>query len=251
MVEGWLRADPERASRILVTDRGSGRAARLVERHGVSEVASNEELVARSDIVFLAVKPIDVERVLRGVASTITAAKTVASVAAGVRTVTIESVLGADVPVFRLMPNVGVQVCAGTICFAPGRFTHTDAEQRVLDWLSLLGTVVPLAEGQFDAATALSGSGPAFLALLLEAFEDAGIVAGLSHQTARELILSTTIGTARLLDEKNLACTELRRMVMSPGGTSAAGLHRLEAAGVRGAIIDSILAAMTRARELG
>jgi pyrroline-5-carboxylate reductase len=251
MVEGWVRADAARAQRILVTDRGSGRAARLAELHGVTRVDSNDELVARADIVFLAVKPIDVERVLRGVAARITPPKAVASVAAGVQTVTIESVLEGTVPVFRLMPNVGVQVCAGTVCFAPGRFTNTDAEQRVLDWLGLLGTVVPLAESQFDAATALSGSGPAFLALLLEAFEDAGIVAGLSHRAARQLILSTAIGTARLLDEKELACSDLRRMVMSPGGTSAAGLHHLESAGVRGSIIGAVVAAMERARELG
>jgi pyrroline-5-carboxylate reductase len=94
--------------------------------------------------------------------------------------------------VFRLMPNVPVQVCAGTICFAPGRFTDTAAEERVLDWIRLLGTVVRLEERQFDAATALSGSGPAFIGLLIEAFEDAGIVSGLTHAKSRQLILSTS-----------------------------------------------------------
>ena len=98
--------------------------------------------------------------------------------AAGVATVTMESILDEDVPVFRLMPNVPVQVCAGTVCFAPGRFADTAAEERVLDWLRLLGTVVRLEERQFDAATALSGSGPAFIGLIVEAFEDAGIVVG-------------------------------------------------------------------------
>ena len=114
----------------------------------------------------------------------------------------------------------------------------------MLDWLRLLGSVVDLPERQFDAATALSGSGPAFIALVVEAFEDAGIVSGLTHAKARELILTTMTGTAALLSETDLACSTLRRMVMSPGGTSAAGLAQMERAGVRGAIIDGVLAAI-------
>jgi pyrroline-5-carboxylate reductase len=251
MVEGWLRAEPERAERILVTDRGSGRAARLAAERGVTQASSNAELVDRADVIVLAVKPTDVERVLRDLSGRIGRDKALASVAAGVETVTLESILDDDVPVFRLMPNVGVQVGSGTVCLAPGRHAHTVAEAHVLDWLRLLGTVVELPERQFDAATALSGSGPAFIALVVEAFEDAGIVSGLTHAKARELILTTMTGTAALLAESDMACSELRRMVMSPGGTSAAGLAQLERAGVRGAIIDGVLAAMRRAGELG
>jgi pyrroline-5-carboxylate reductase len=251
MIEGWVRADPARAGSIIATDRGSGKAARLAERLGIVAVASNEELVERADVVVLCVKPIDVERVLRAVGAKVTREKALASVAAGVPTVTMESTLSENVPVFRLMPNVGVQVCAGTVCFASGRYTHTAAEERVIDWMRLLGTVVPLEERQFDAATALSGSGPAFIALMVEAFEDAGIVAGLSHAKARELILSTMMGTAQLLQEHDLQCSTLRRMVTSPGGTAATGLAAMERAGVRGAIIDGVLAAMRRAAELG
>jgi pyrroline-5-carboxylate reductase len=153
--------------------------------------------------------------------------------------------------VFRFMPNVGVRVCAGTLCFAQGRFADTAAEERVLDWFSLLGTVVRLEERLFDAATALSGSGPAFIGLIVEAFEDAGIVGGLSAATARELILSTMVGTGRLLDETGIACSDLRRMVTSPGGTAAAGLAQMERASVRSGIIDGVLAAQRRAGELG
>ncbi len=251
MIEGWLRADGERAVRILATDRGSGRAARLARERGIVHAATNADLVEQSDAILLCVKPIDVERVLRDVGGAITPDKALGSVAAGVPTVTIESVLDEDVPVFRLMPNVGVQVCQGTICYAPGRFTHTAAEDRILDWMRLLGTVVQLEERQFDAATALSGSGPAFIGLIVEAFEDSGIAAGLSHAKARELILTTMSGTAALLHENDLACSTLRRMVTSPGGTAAAGLTSLERAGVRGAIIDGVLAAMRRAGELG
>ena len=251
MVTGWVKADPGMAERILVTDRGSGRAAALATRHGLRHTASNAELVAAADIVVLCVKPIDVERVLREVSDLVTPRKAIASVAAGVGTATLETILDVDAPVFRFMPNVGVSVGAGTLAFSPGRFTDTAAEQAVLAVFSLLGEVVPLEERLFDAATALSGSGPAFLGLILEAFEDAGIVAGLTHRDARRLFLSTVAGTAALLQADDLGCADLRRMVTSPGGTAAAGLAAMERGGVRGSIIDGVSAAVRRAGELG
>ena len=251
MVSGWVRADPAMAERILVTDRGSGRAAGLAERLGTRHVEANADLVREADIVVLCVKPIDVERVLREVSDLITPQKAIASVAAGVGTATLETILDVDAPVFRFMPNVGVRVGAGTLAFSWGRFTNTAAEEAVLACFSLLGEVVPLEERLFDAATALSGSGPAFLGLIVEAFEDAGIVAGLTHESARRLILSTVGGTAALLTEEDIACADLRRMVTSPGGTAAAGLAEMERRGVRGAIIDGVSAARRRAGELG
>src|SRR3954451_13931043 len=251
MVHGWVRADEGMAGRLLVTDRGSGRAAALPERHGVRHVASNHDLVEQADVVVLSVKPIDVERVLREVSGLITPDKAIASVAAGVRTATLETILDVDAPVFRFMPNGGVQVCQGTLAYSSGRFTHTAAEEAVLGLFRMLGEVVQLEERQFDAATALSGSGPAFLALIVEAFEDAGVVAGLSFAQFRRLILSTIAGTAGLLREDDMACSTLRRMVTSPGGTAAAGLAEMERRGTRGAIIDGIVAAQRRAGELG
>ena len=251
MVEGWLRADPSLAERILVTDRGSGRAARLAERLGVQHVADNAELVRRADVLLIAVKPNDVERVLRDASSLIDASTAVVSVAAGVATTTLENVLEQGVPLFRCMPNVGVKVGAGTLCFANGQFAGSEAEARVLGWLDQIGTVVKLEERLFDAATALAGSGPAFLGLVIEAFEDAGITSGLSASTARALILSTMVGTANLLDETEISCSDLRRMVTSPGGTAAAGLAQMERGSVRGGIIDGVLAALARAGQLG
>jgi pyrroline-5-carboxylate reductase len=149
------------------------------------------------------------------------------------------------------MPNVGVQVGRGTLAYSSGRFIDTAAEQTVLGAFRALGEIVPLEERQFDAATALSGSGPAFLGLIIEAFEDAGVVNGLSYPQARELILSTVSGTADLLRDEDLACSALRRMVTSPGGTAAAGLAEMERKGMRGAVIDGVSAAMRRAGELG
>jgi pyrroline-5-carboxylate reductase len=251
MVSGWVKADPAMAGRILVTDRGSGRAAALAVSHGVQHVAGNAEVVEASEIVVLSVKPADVEKVLGEVSAAITPSKAIASVAAGVRIATLETILDVDAPVFRFMPNVGVKVGGGTLAYAAGRFTDPAAEQSVLGVFSLLGEIVPLDERLFDAATALSGSGPAFLGLIFEAFEDAGIVSGLTATDARRLLLSTVAGTVELLRADELSCSALRRMVTSPGGTAAAGLAEMERHGVRGAVIDGVTAAMRRAGELG
>jgi pyrroline-5-carboxylate reductase len=120
-----------------------------------------------------------------------------------------------------------------------------------LELFQLLGACVELKERLFDAATALSGSGPAFFGLVVEAFEDAAIVAGLSAEEGRELAVTTMVGTAEMLMSEGMSCSDLRRMVTSPGGTAATGLAQMERGGVRGAIIDTVVAARDRARELG
>ena len=234
-----------------MTDRGSGRAARLAERLGVQHVADNAELVRRADVVLIAVKPIDVERVLREASELIDAGTAVVSVAAGVATTTLENVLEQGVPLFRCMPNVGVKVGAGTLCFASGPFTGSDAEARVLGWLGRSARSSRSRSGCSTPPRRWRAPGPAFLGLVIEAFEDAGITSGLSAATARALILSTMVGTANVLEETGVSCSDLRRMVTSPGGTAAAGLAQMERASVRGGIIDGVLAALARAGQLG
>lgn len=250
MVAGWLRDSPAWADRITVSDRGSGRAAALSEATGCGIAANNRELVDDSDVVVLCVKPIDIENVLRQVGDRIHAGTVVASVAAGVQAATLENLLDNDVPVLRLMPNVPVRVNAGTIVYAHGRLRN-ELSMAALDTFGALGRMVHLEERLFDAATALSGSGPAFFGLVVEAFEDAAIVSGLSATVGRELALSTMVGTAEMLSIEKISCSDLRRMVTSPGGTAAAGLAHMERVGVRGSIIDAVIAARDRARELG
>jgi pyrroline-5-carboxylate reductase len=149
------------------------------------------------------------------------------------------------------MPNVGVAVQAGTICFAAGARVDKNLEQEVQELMSYLGTVIPLPEKLFDAATAISGSGPGFLAVILDAFIDGGVTAGLTPAIASRLACSMMEGTARLLLETGLSAAELRHRVASPGGTTAAGIVQLEREGARSAIIDAVQAAVGRARELG
>lgn len=255
MVAGWVRADPALASRIHLTDKGSGRARALADRVATDAgspvvEADNRALVRAVDLVLLCVKPIDIEDVLREVSDLVEPHHVVGSVAAGVQTATMENLLDDDVPVIRLMPNVPVRVNAGTLVYALGRATN-DKVGPALELLAQLGACVELQERLFDAATAVSGSGPAFFGLVVEAFEDAAIVAGLSAEVGRELAVTTMVGTAEMLVSEGLSCGELRRMVTSPGGTAATGLAQMERGGVRGAIIDTVVAARDRARELG
>lgn len=250
MIAGWAAADPALASRMIVTDRGSGRAQSVADRYGCTVAAGNRELVELADVVLLCVKPIDIEDVLRQISDLVHPGTLIASVAAGVQTATIENLLETGVPVLRLMPNVPVRVNSGTIVYAHGRAV-TDLIETSLEAFRLLGSVVKLDERMFDAATALSGSGPAFFALVVEAFEDAAIVAGLSATVGRELAVTTMVGTAAMLTRESLSCSDLRRMVTSPGGTAAAGLAQMERSRVRGSIIDAVVAARDRARELG
>ncbi len=250
MVRGWAAAGAGATEQMVVSDRGSGRARALADAYGVDATTDNRELVDRSDVVVVCVKPTDVEDVVRQVSDHVGPDTLVASVAAGVHAATLENLLDDGVPVLRLMPNVPVEVGAGTITYATGR-VRTDLTEAALSCLGQLGTLVELREPLFDAATALSGSGPAFFALVVEAFEDAAIVAGLSAEVGRELALTTMVGTARMLVEDDLSCGALRRMVTSPGGTAATGLAHMERAAVRGAIIDAVVAARDRAGELG
>ena len=226
MVEGWLRADPALAGRILVTDRGSGRAARLAERLGVQHVADNAELVRRADVVLIAVKPIDVERVLREASELIDPAPPSSRSR-------------------RASPRPRSRTCSSRACRCSaacrtsasrsararsasraGRSRARRPRLACSAGSGQIGTVVTLEERLFDAATALAGSGPAFLGLVIEAFEDAGITTGLSAATARELILSTMVGTANVLEETGVSCSDLRRMVTSPGAPLRPGWRR-------------------------
>ncbi len=250
-VKGWIRSDPAMAGRITVTDARPAAAEKLAAETGASVAGSNQELAERSDLVLLAVKPGDVEAALKDAVPLFGRGKVLVSVAAGRTIAFLEALFPFDVPVFRLMPNMAVEVGAGTIAFAAGHSADPALSERVLGLLAPLGQVIHLPERFFAAATAISGSGPGFLALIMESFVDAGVLAGLPAAAARELSGSMLAGTAKLIAEAGLGPAQLRRRVTSPAGTTAAGLAQLERKGVRAAIIDAVQAAAGRARELG
>jgi pyrroline-5-carboxylate reductase len=237
-------------SDIVVTSRRAERVAELVERHGVDATTSNGDAVRGAAIVVIAVKPQDIDALLEDIGTVVTPEQTVISVAAAIRTARIEAKLADGVPVVRAMPNAPSTVHEGMAGIAPG--AHAGDPQLAIaeDVLSHLGRVVRVPEEAMDAITAVSGSGPAYFALLAEAMIEAGILLGLSREISTTLVVQTMLGTAKQLRDEGMHPVELRESVTSPGGTTIAAIRELEQAGVRAAFLNAIQAAMTRAREL-
>ena len=237
-------------SEIVVTSRSDARVAELAERHGVSATTSNAEAVAGAAVVVVAVKPQDIDALLGQIRDAVSPEQTVLSVAAAIPTSYIESRLPAGVPVVRAMPNAPSTVHEGMAGIAAG--SHAGDEQLALaeDVLAHLGLVVRVPESAMDAVTAISGSGPAYFALLAEAMIEAGLLLGVSREISTKLVVQTMLGTAKQLRDEGIHPVELREAVTSPGGTTIAAIRELEQAGVRAAFLNAIQAAMTRAREL-
>jgi pyrroline-5-carboxylate reductase len=232
MARGWAGEFEEK----LFSDGGSGRARELASQIG-GEAVSNEEIARRADLVVLAVKPNRLEEV----APQLREAREVVSVLA----VTPRDRLRAALPdaehVLRVMPNVGVEVRKGVLCAAG---TATD-----LVWMKMavLGLIVEIEEADFDAATAVMGCSPAYLALAAEAIAEAGIADGLDPELARRLVTETAVGTAELLRRHDPVA--LRRAVASPGGSTERGLEALEREGARRAFAAAVEASLERMRE--
>jgi pyrroline-5-carboxylate reductase len=235
---------------IVATSRSDARVAELRERHGVEATISNAEAVEGAAVVVVAVKPQDIDALLASIRDAVSPEQTVLSVAAAIPTAYIEQRLPDGVPVVRAMPNAPSTVHEGMAGVAAG--AHASDEQLAVaeDVLSHLGRVVRVPESAMDAVTAVSGSGPAYFALLAEAMIEAGILLGLSREVSTTLVVQTMLGTAKQLRDEGMHPVELREAVTSPGGTTIAAIRELEQAGVRAAFLNAIQAAMTRAREL-
>lgn len=222
-------------ARLLFTDSGSGRAVELAKEVGGEAVASNSELAERAEVVVLAVKPARLDEV----AEELGGAKVIVSLLGAT---SLDRVRGAfpGSEVVRVMPNVGVEVRKGVLCVAG----KPDPALRAM--LGSLGHVVELPDSQFDAATAVMGCAPAYLALAVEAIADAGAADGLDAELARELVVETTAGTAELLRIRHPA--DVRKAVASPGGSTEAGLEALDREGARGAFEAAVRASLERMR---
>lgn len=220
---------------LLFTDSGSGRAAELARELAGEAVASNGELAERADVVVLAVKPARLEEA----AAELGGAKVVVSLLGATSLETLRGAF-AGTDVVRVMPNVGVEVRKGVLCVAG------EPDSGVRKLLEGLGHVVELPDSQFDAATAVMGCAPAYLALAVEAIAEAGAADGLDAGLARELVVETAVGTAELLRAHDPAA--LRKAVASPGGSTEAGLEALEREGAREAFEAAVRASLERMR---
>jgi pyrroline-5-carboxylate reductase len=237
-------------SDIVVTSRRETRVAELHERHDVEATTSNTDAVRGAAIVVVAVKPQDIDTLLEEIGPLLTTEQTVLSVAAAIPTRRIEAHLADGVPVVRAMPNSPSTVHEGMAGISAGAHANDAHLALAEDVLLHLGRVVRVQEDSMDAITALSGSGPAYFALLAEAMIEAGILLGLSREISTTLVVQTMLGTGKQLRDEKMHPVELRESVTSPGGTTIAAIRELEQAGVRAAFLNAIQAAMTRGREL-
>jgi pyrroline-5-carboxylate reductase len=251
MIRGVLSAKLYPADRVVVYDAAAGRSESLRHRFGVTAASSVGELLAATDTVVIAVKPQVLPEVLGGIPREAARGKTFISIVAGVATAVFEQALGDDAKVVRTMPNTPAQVGMGStgIYFPAGVDPAT--RERVRAVFASFGEVAEMPrEELLDVVTALSGSGPAYAFLFLEALADGAVRAGMGRPEAYRLAAATLEGAARMVRETGKHPAELKDMVMSPGGTTAAGVEALERGAFRATVMDAVLSAWRRSREL-
>ena len=251
LVKGLLHAKVVPPEGIIVSDVKTERLAHFVELHGVRTTQDNHELVRTSDVIVLSVKPQVIDKVLALIGADVKSGQLVISVAAGVPVSAIEARLPEGAHVVRSMPNTPATVQAGATAIAPGTHATDDDLEVARSLFAAVGRVVTLDETLLDAVTGLSGSGPAYVMLMIEALADGGVKVGLHRDTALLLAAQTVYGSAKLLLDTGEHPGRLKDMVTSPGGTAIAGLHTLESGGLRRTLIDAVEVATNRSAQLG
>lgn len=239
------------AKDIMVSDAVAARLAELKKTRRVQVTPDNTKAVRHGDIIILAVKPQNMAEVLEGIAGAVGGDKLVISIAAGIPAGFIEARLGKEARVIRVMPNTPALIGAGAAALAPGK-KATAADLAVARQIfDSVGITVVVKEDLMDAVTGLSGSGPAYGFLIIEALADAGVRMGLGRDIALKLSAQTLFGAAKLCLESGKHPAELKDMVTSPGGTTIAGLKALEEGRLRATLMAAVEAAALRSQELG
>jgi pyrroline-5-carboxylate reductase len=251
MIRGLLDQGVVGPEDVAVGDISAERRALLEGNYGVEALQDNAVVVKGADIVVLAVKPVSFAGVLKELRGAIAPEQLVLSIAAGISISTITDVLGHG-SVVRVMPNMPAQIGEGISAWTATAEVKESQKEAVRSLLSSLGREVFVPEEKFvDMATAVSGSGPAFVLMVVESLVDAGVHIGLPREQAEELVLQTVLGTALLTQKSGRHPAELRNLVTSPGGTSVEGLLELEQGGLRALFTQAVVAAYEKARELG
>ncbi|MGH7326646.1 MAG: pyrroline-5-carboxylate reductase [Candidatus Rokuibacteriota bacterium] len=251
LIRGLVAANVVPAEAIWASDVRIERLKELDRQYGIQLAPSNVELVRQADVVILAVKPQIITPVLREIAPAMTKRKLMISLAAGVSTARIRALVGKDVRLIRVMPNTPALVLEGVTAIAKADGLEPDDLDVAGEIFSAVGRVVVLDEDLLDAVTGLSGSGPAYVALVIESLADGGVKMGLDRLTAMTLATQTVLGAAKLLLETGMHPGALKDMVSSPGGTSITGIAALEEGGIRTTFIKAVERATLRSKELG
>ncbi|MFP3869294.1 MAG: pyrroline-5-carboxylate reductase [Syntrophobacteria bacterium] len=251
LIRGLLGSGCLDAWQILVSDINQDRLQYLQTSYGVLSLPDNSELARESEVIVLAVKPQQVDGVLEEIKVHLEHLPLLISIAAGVPLSRLHQQLDKPVPMIRVMPNTPALILASASAIAAG--PHVTAEHRGIarTLFEAVGRVVEVSEAQMDAVTALSGSGPAYILLIVETLIDAGVLLGLSRPMARELAVQTALGAAKLLADTDAHPAALRDQITSPAGTTIHAMAVLERGGLRGVLMDAVAAAARRSKELG
>lgn len=255
MIKGLLSASFIEAKNIFVSEPSEAKRDTLHAEYKIKVSADNRELVKKCDILILAVKPQIFQEVLVDICSLVDSDKLVISIAAGVPISIIDDALRGDknkkFSIVRTMPNTPALVQEGVTAIASGKHVNKTDVKIAHRIFEAVGRTVDVEEDQLDAVTGLSGSGPAYIFMLIEALSDAGVKMGLSREVSNTLTIQTVLGSAKLARESGKHPGELKDMVTSPGGTTISGLHALEEGSLRTTLMNAVEDATLRSRELG
>lgn len=252
LVSGLISSKSTAAENIICTDIREDQLESVKEKYGVAVTTNNLDAVKASEIIIYAVKPQIIAPVLVETASKLDMSKLIISIAAGVSLAAIESCLNKKLRLIRVMPNIAAFVKESATVVAAGKNASQDDVKMAMAIFDSMGKTIFLKENiLMDAVTGLSGSGPAYIFLIVDALADGGVKVGLARQDALFLATQTVLGAAKLLMETKEHPGKLKDMVTSPGGTAIAGIHTLEKGGLRTTLINAVEVATKRFRELG
>ena len=250
MLRGLLKKKIISPKQLLVSEPREERTRFLAQKYRIQVTPDNKAAVGFGEIVFLAVKPQVIKEILQEIAGVVTSKHLVISIAAGIPIAFIASHLGKNKRIVRTMPNTPSQIGEGAIALCGGGKATSQDVRFARELFAAVGTTVMVPETHMDAVTGLSGSGPAYIFLIIDALTEGGVKMGLPREVAQSLVLQTIIGSGRMVLETGELPGTLKDLVTSPGGTTIAGLRVLETKGVRDALINAVIAATERSREL-
>ena len=248
---GVIKAGLVTPDRLIASDLMAAARESFSQGTGAKAVTSNADVVKAANVLIIAVKPDQVPALLSEIHKSLTHDHLVVSIAAGIPIAKLETAIPEGSRVIRVMPNTPALVGASASAFAVGDHTTPEDAKLALKLFSSVGLALQVKESLLDAVTGLSGSGPAYVYAMIEALSDGGVAAGLPRDVSTKLAAQTLLGAAQMVLETGIHPGALKDMVTSPGGTTIEGLHELEKAGVRGALMNAVRAASDKSKRLG
>jgi len=251
LIAGLLKAHFAAPDRLMAFDSDGARLRFIQKKYGIKKASGNRQICSQCDPILLCVKPQSMKEVIEEISESLDASKLLISIAAGVPLYVIEAYARRQLRLIRVMPNIAVLVQEGASVMSPGSLATQADLEIAKDIFDCVGKSIAVSESLMDAVTGLSGSGPAYVFLVIEALSDAGVHLGMTRAQALMLSTQTVMGSVKLLLETGEHPALLREKVTSPGGTTAAGLYKLEQGGLRKILIDAVRAAAQRSKALG